>query len=163
MGVNITCELLSCTGSEDMLSLFKAREQNLPLPSAMQMFYLHGDSPCACFTLMLCAKLPFASVQNECRIYNWDLQCRLVISQCWPKRKIEPHTSCQGCPSNTMLHVCVCSPHPDGRFASKIALQFLRFAFPLVLIEAVPFVAVRGSQVRFLRETSVQGDVVSWM
>lgn len=154
------CELLPCTGSEDMLSPFKALEQNLPLPSAMQMFYSQSDSPCVCFTLMLCAKLSFASMQNECRIYNWDLQCRWVISQCWPKRKIKPHTSCQGCPSDTVLHVWACSPHPDGIFASKIALQFLRFAFPLVLIVAMPFVALRGLQVCFLFETSMQCDIV---
>lgn len=96
----------------------------------MQIFYLHGDSPCACFTLMLRAKLPFASVQNECRICNWDLQCRWVISQCWPRKKIQPHPSCQWCLSDTELCVCVCSPKPDGIFASQTAAQFLRSAFP---------------------------------
>lgn len=63
---------------------------------------------------------------------------------------------------DTMLHVCACSPHPDGIFASEIALHFLQFAFPLVLIVAVPFVAVRGSQVCFLFETSMQCDVADW-
>lgn len=96
----------------------------------MQIFYLHGDSPCACFTLMLCAKLPFTSMQNECRIYNWDLQCRWVISHCWSRKKTEPHPSCQWCPSDTELRVRVCSPQPDGIFASQTAVPFLRSAFP---------------------------------
>jgi len=56
--------------------------------------------------------------------------------------------------------VCARLIQPDRSFAPKAAVAVLEVCLPLVLVVAVPFVAVRSAQKCFLFETCVQHDVV---